>query len=187
MSKSDTKSGAKGPIGVVDAAEFQVEHFHRVNRLKLRVGGTLTDHAPGQIDPKAVRAADAIVAEAARGGKDEIGQMLGRLAAAWVALRDLPPDAPSEARRKAQEAVFLFSHEIKDMAALCRYSLITDFAESLRDYIERAELGVEARRVIVQAHVDTLNAALRSGITGSDHPMARQLWQAIRAAIAKYH
>lgn len=166
--------------------DVKVEQFHRVNRLKLRVGGTLTDHEAGQIDPKLVRAADKIVAKTANKGQEKIDEMLVRLVAAWAALRDLPEDADPKAARKAQEDVFFLAHEIKDMAALCGYGLITDFAESLRDYIERAELGSDARRVIVQAHVDTLQAALRAGILDADHTMARQLWDAIQRAIEKY-
>ena len=150
------------------------------------MGGILTAPTPGQIDPKAIEAADAVVAQAVVEGKERLAEVIDRLTKAWITLRDMPAGAPEDKAREARSAVFFLAHEIKDMAALCGYDLIAEFAESLRDYIDRATLDMDARRVIVQAHVDTLAAALRAGVVGGGDAMAQQLKAAIRAAIEKY-
>lgn len=164
-----------------------IEHYHRANRLKLRVGGNLTDHSAGRLDPKAIEAADQIVKEAAKKSGEQIVEVIENLSRAWSELRDLQ-EAGADEREiiRAQKNVFYLAHDVKDKASLCGYSLITDFAESLRDFIERIDLDMGARRIIVQAHVDTLSLAIKSKIFDKGNPMASQLWDAVQVAIEKH-
>lgn len=166
----------------------EVEYIHRINRLKLRVGGSLSDLDPGHIDPEAIKAVDAVVEKIASNGHEKIKIIVDRLVKSWEDIKkDLTFSEP-----KKLDTVFFLAHDVKDMAALCGFDLIKDFAESLRDYVEKADLSIFACRVIIQAHIDTIAIATRDGILNNseildkNNIMAIQLWSSIREAIVKY-
>lgn len=171
MSNSEGASGPKN-----------VSIFHRINRLRIKAAGK-AEGPPGQIDPEAIRKADEFIGEVCADCRTVLGASIEKLVTGWERMRELPD---SEERKAAAQAVFHIAHEIKDISGMCGYALLSHFSESLRDYVVETDLDMEARRVIVQAHVDAIQAVYRLDIKAESVPEAEALKQAVQQAIKKY-
>ena len=72
------------------------------------------------------------------------------------------------------------------MPERCSSSLIAYFAESLRDYIAQTQLSLDAQRVIIQAHLDAMQAAHHRNLKENGGSVAEELKAAVKKAIEKY-
>lgn len=172
MSNSDSSENAGKDVRV----------YHRVNRLRIKTAGK-AEGPPGQVDPERIRKADEFIGKLCADCRTLLSTPLTRLSTRWEVMRALPE---GEERRKIAEELFLLAHEIKDVGGMCGYALLAHFAESLRDYVVETDLALEARRVIVQAHVDALQAVFRTDLKEDSVPEAEALKVAVRQAIEKY-
>lgn len=159
-----------------------VSVFHRINRLRIKAAGK-AEGPPGQIDPERIRKADEFIGKICADCRTLISGVLEKIVVGWERMRGLPD---SDERKAASQSLFLLAHEIKDVAGMCGYGLLSHFAESLRDYVVETDLSLDARRVIVQAHVDALQAVFRADIKDESVPEAEALKIAVRQAIEKY-
>lgn len=159
-----------------------VEIFNRVNRLKIKAGGSLKA-GPGQIDPKFIEEADKKITDMCGECTVFIKEVLAELTEEWNAMKAAQA---TEAREDSRNKVFTSAHEIKDLAGMCGYPLLCDLGESLRDYIANTALDVDAQSVIVQAHIDAMNVAHRDEIKDDGGETALLLKEAVKKAIEKH-
>lgn len=162
---------------------IKVEVFRIANSLKDKLGLRVKPQEEGFIAPEAIVEADRLIAELCKecpvtlaGFMEEIGEL-------WKEMRELPASAEREIRARQ---IFTLAHEIKDVGQMCGFTLAAYFAESLRDYIERTELSLEAQRVIIQAHVDAINVVIKMNLKEDGGTQAEELKKMVRVAVLKY-
>lgn len=161
-----------------------VEKFELKNRLKEKLDmDHRGKHVEGQIAPDAVEEADRLIADMCANSHENLSEQLALLKEHWDEMKDMPD---SGERDGVAQQVFTVAHEIKDIGAMCGYQLAAYFGESLRDFIGQTDLKLEAQRVIIQAHVDVLNIAIKKDIREDDSPAAEELKRMLKLAIDQY-
>jgi chemotaxis protein histidine kinase CheA len=160
-----------------------VEIFNRINRLRAKAGGNPNDTREGTLQPGMVEKADELIADFCKDCTTVVTTVLEKLSAKW---KEMSGMEKSSTRDRLAQEVFTLAHEVKDVAGLCGYTLMSEFGESLRDYIIETKLDREAQIVIIQAHVDAMNAALRNDIRDDGGPAAQELKALVKVAIEKY-
>ena len=108
---------------------------------------------------------------------------LAKLNDLWSKMRDLPA---SDERTQISNDIFFLAHEMKDVSAMCGYPLISYFSESLRDYINKAELSMKAQKVIVQAHLDAIMVVHHKGYKTDAGAATEELKTMVKKAIEQY-
>lgn len=162
---------------------YKVEIFKLANKLKERLGRQYKDHPEGQLAPEAIKEADKLIEALCAGCPQTISKHLDSLTAYWNKMREIKD---TNQKQDISAQVFTLAHEIKDVSSMCGYELIAYFAESLRDYIGKADLHIEAQIVIVQAHLDAMQVVHRQGVKKDAGPEAEELKNVVRKAIAQY-
>ena len=160
-----------------------VNLYHRINRLKAKAGGDPNDTREGTLEHGMIEKADELIKDFCKECDKLVAAVLEKLGAKW---RDMAEMDKSPTRDKLAQEIFTFAHEVKDVAGMCGYTLMSEFAESLRDYITETSLDQDAQKVIVQAHVDAMNAALRNNIRDEGGAAAMELKSLVKVAIEKY-
>ncbi len=153
------------------------------NNLKKKLGMHAEKIKEGFLSEASIEEADRMVAKYSKDGPETIDTLLNMLIELWAEMRDMPK---STERDTLSEQVFTVSHQIKDIAALCGQDLISDFAESLRDYVTRASITIDAQKKIIQAHVDALVVIQKKGIDDINASQAEELKKMVKIAIQKY-
>lgn len=166
-----------------DSSKPQIEVYKRMNRLKIKAGADPNQQVEGMISPEKIRQADELVTDFCKDCPKMVSGVLDKLNTKW---RIMSEAVDGEDRDAMAEEMFTLAHEIKDVAGLCGYVLMSDFAESLRDYVVEKTLNPEAQRVIIQAHVDVMNQAYKKNVKDDGGPVAAELKDAVRVAIDKY-
>lgn len=164
-------------------SEDTIQYFHRVNRLRAKAGGDPNDPREGALGDGMVEKADGLINDFCKECTTLVTKLLDHLGQKWKAMADMEKSA---ARDKLAKEIFTLAHEVKDVAGMCGYTLMSDFGESLRDYITETSLDQGAQRIIVQAHIDAMNAALRHDIREDGGPAAEELKALVKRAIEKY-
>ncbi len=162
--------------------DTKVMMYKMANRLKERVGFNAPKDSEGFLNPAAIEEADKLIAEVCATCPETISKHLATLDALWEAMRS---GSPAE-RDAAATKVFATAHEIKDISAMCGFELIAYFAESLRDYIEKTNLNLQAQIVIVQAHLDAIKVVHHRGVKKDGGPEAEELKRMVQKAIDKF-
>ena len=157
--------------------------YEESNPLRDKLGLLPSDDLEGQIDPEAIRQADALIEELCQECSDKIAKHLEEMEKLWADMKDMD-DTPK--RTKLSEQIFVHAHEIKNWGAMCSYPLSAFFAESLRDYIHGTKLSIEAQRVIIQAHIDALHVVSKQGLRDEEEPLALELKEQVKIAVEKY-
>lgn len=170
------KSGSIGKI--------RIEVYKITNRLKTKLGLRAPSEEPGELAPEKIRECDAMIMSMCADCYERIGMTLDILTKLWNHMRDMPQ---SDERTKIAEDIFTHAHEIKDIGALCGYTLSAHFAESLRDYIAQTELNLKNQRIIIQAHVDALHVVHKQKLKEDGGAAAEELKRMVGIAIQKYH
>jgi len=156
---------------------------HHGNPLKDKLGTRIPTNEGGHLDPDDIAKTDKIIADMCEGCVDVIGGFLEKLSTVWEEMKVLPESLEREEKAKD---IFTLSHEIKDIASLCGYTLSAHFAESLRDYIEETVLNLKNQKIIIQAHIDAMNTVHRAGIKVDAGPAAEELKKIVKIAINRY-
>lgn len=162
---------------------IKVEVFRLANSLKEKLGMRAKKDEPGFIAPEAIEEADQLIAELCKECPTTLAGYLDEISVLWKEMRELPASAEREIRARQ---IFTLAHEIKDVGSMCGFALAAYFAESLRDYIERTELSLEAQRVIIQAHVDAISVVIKMGLKEDGGAQAEELKKMVRVAVLKY-
>lgn len=162
---------------------IKVEVFRLANKLKEKLGIRAKSNEAGFIAPEAIVEADQLIVELCKECPTTLAGYLDEIGALWKEMRELPASPEREIRSRQ---IFTLSHEIKDVGSMCGFTLAAYFAESLRDYIERTELSLEAQRVIIQAHVDAISVVIKMGLKEDGGAQAEELKKMVRVAVLKY-
>lgn len=162
---------------------MKIEIYKIVNSLKPRMGARFEKYVSGYIDEKTIAEADQLIDQVCALSPQIIGKHIENLSALWSEIRDKPQ---SPERNETTQKIFTLAHEIKDLGSMCGYDLLAYFAESLRDYIGRADLQLNAQVVIIQAHIDAMQSVHRLGVKKDAGPEAEELKKMVKMAIDKY-
>lgn len=163
---------------------IKVKMFQLTNRLRAKLGMDFQhDDKIGEIPEEAIAEADKLIDRLCAECPQTMKGLLEGVVAQWEEMKDLPR---SEERDEYAQKIFTLAHEIKDISAMCGYELAAYFSESLRDYIAKTELKLNAQRVIIQAHVDALQVVIKQGMDDVNDPAAQELKEMVKVAIGKY-
>lgn len=166
--------------------DYTVEFIKIRAKLKDKLGALRVNknEEEGEIEAEKIKEADIFIEEICKNCQNDIGKNLEKLATSWKKMQDLPA---GDDREKYGQEVFTLAHEIKDIGALCGYTLAAHFAESLRDYIAQTALDLKNQRIIIQAHIDALTVVYKNNLKEEGGPAAEELKKMVKVAIEKYH
>lgn len=157
-----------------------VEVFQRINHLKRKAGVDPNTDAAGAIPQDAIDNADAQISTFCDDCVGHTKEALENLLGHWDQLKKQQND------KELLETMFNDAHQIKDIAGMCGYTLICDFAESLRDYLHETKLDQDAHIKITQAHVDVITLAYKDEVKDDGGPLALELRSLLKKAIDQY-
>jgi hypothetical protein len=145
------------------------------NTLKAKIGGRF-----GGIDPAALAKAEA----ALKGLSDNFGQWmedeLTKLSAARERIRSEGYTA------ETAENLYFRAHDLKGLGATYGFPLVTRIAGSLCRLIDDPATRLRAPAVLLDAHIDGINAAVRSKICDVDHPVGKTLVEELERRVREY-
>ena len=159
-------------------------YSHQQNPLKNKLGIRIPTNEDGHLAPDDIQEADKLIAKMCVGCEDTIAQQLKHISTIWD---DMQKAENADLRNEKSKEIFTCAHEIKDIGALCGYTLAAHFAESLRDYISETALNLKNQRIIIQAHVDAMNAVHKGKLKEDGGPIADELKKMVKIAIEKYN
>ncbi len=158
--------------------------IQRHNTLKNKLGGLrLQTNEEGELAAERIEEADALIGDMCENCLEEMGTQLDIISAMW---NEMQQTKNTDERDGYAARIFTASHEIKDVASMCGYSLAAYFAESLRDYIAKTALNLKNQKVIIQAHINALTVVYKKAIKDDAGPTAEELKKMVKVAIDKY-
>lgn len=84
------------------------------------------------------------------------------------------------------EALYFRAHDLKGLGATYQYPLVTRIAGSLCRMMDDGDKRMQAPVAILDAHVDAIRAVVRDEIQTDDHPVGRDLAEALEARVAEH-
>lgn len=151
------------------------EMIRRPNILRSKVGGSF-----GGIDAAAVARAE----EALRTLSSQFGQWLQdemvKLETAENAIRSEGYNA------QTAEALYFRAHDLKGLGTTYEYPLVTRVAGSLCRLMDDAEHRLNAPWPLIEAHISAIRAIVRDKIQAEDHPVGRELAEALEAEVKAF-
>jgi hypothetical protein len=166
-----------------DSNSKKVEILHRINKLKMKTGADLDDNRAGFIDPLALHRAQQAIDNKESEYGNELNEVLVKLDSVWS---DMKTMKDSKTIKKAQDQMFNFANNVKDLAETYDYTLMKHFGQSLRDFCTKFDVEKKPHHTIIQAHMDVMWVAFEKGIKDEGGPAAKELTQVVAKAIEKY-
>lgn len=163
---------------------LRIEVYKLTNYLKQKLspsGGK--GNTEGEIASDKIAECDALILSMSSDYFEVVDGHLAKITELWKKMRDTPQ---STERQTLSDQIFVGTHEVKDIASLCGYTLCAHFAESLRDYIAEVSLNLSGQRVIIQAHIDALNIVHKQKLKEDGGAAAEELKRMVKIAIEKY-
>ncbi len=142
------------------------------NALKLKVGGRF-----GAIDPAAIAKAEA----ALKSLSVNFGQWLDDEVAKLDGARQRLKTEGSTA--EAMEFLYMRAHDLKGLGTTYEFPIVTRISGSLCKLIDDREKRLSAPIELIDAHIDTIKAAVRDQIKTDDHPVGRVLIQELERRV----
>jgi len=145
------------------------------NTLKLKVGGRL-----GAIDPAAIAKAEAALKSLSGNFSQWLNDEIVKLDAARQAVRTDGMTA------ETMEALYLRAHDLKGLGATYEFPLITRIGASLCKLIDDKDKRLNAPMALIDAHIDSIKAAVRDEIKTDDHPVGAVLIKELERKVAEF-
>ena len=145
------------------------------NTLKAKIGGRF-----GGIDPAALAKAEA----ALKGLSDNFGQWMEDELTKLAAARDRVRNEGYNA--ETAENLYFRAHDLKGLGATYGYPLVTRIAGSLCRLIDDPSTRLRAPAVLLDAHIDAINASVRGKICDVDHPVGKTLVEELERRVKDY-
>ena len=123
----------------------------------------------GRIDPDAVAKAEAALRGLSSQFSEWLADEVGKLEAAREAIRG---QGASDA---TLNKLYTHAHDLKGLGATYEFPIITRIAGSLCKLLGDGDERLRAPQSLIDAHVDTIRAAVRDNIRDSDNPVGRVL------------
>jgi hypothetical protein len=135
------------------------------NPLRPRLGARLG----GGLDPAAIAKAEAALKSLSGNFSEWLQDEVAKLDAARARLQTegLTPETG--------ENLYLRAHDLKGLGATYEYPIVTRIAGSLCKLIDDPSKRTQAPLVLIDAHIDTVKAAIRGQIQTDDHPVGAAL------------
>ncbi len=155
--------------------------IHRQNKLKAKAGGQ--EDKQGFIEPKKIALAQSAIDENEENYTDEAQIVLQQINGAW---KDLKSNKDKSKESELKKIFYNYANNIKDIAETFEDGLMGYFGNSLRDFSEKLDMSKTAHHTIVQAHIDVMFAAHKTGIKDKEHATAEELKRMLNKAIEKH-
>jgi chemotaxis protein histidine kinase CheA len=123
----------------------------------------------GRIDPDAVAKAEAALRGLSSQFAEWLADEVSKLEVAREALRS------QGANDATMNRLYTHAHDLKGLGATYEFPIITRIAASLCKLLGEPDERLKAPLGLIDAHVDTIRAAVRDNIRDSDNPMGRVL------------
>lgn len=158
--------------------EGRIEVFHRLNRLKLKAGGSLHG-GPGRFDARELARAQAAVQAHAPKFPPEAAGLIAKMIDAYMGASELP----AAERGPAMSRIGRFANELQSLGGMFDYPLVTRFGRSLRDFAEKLDDATTPQMTIVRAHIDALDVVMRGRMTGDGGEVGAELTRELERAM----
>lgn len=144
------------------------------NRLKAKLGGINS-----VFDGRALARAEAALASISSNFGDWLVEEVAKLTAAHQAIHEV------SAGEVQLSEFYRCAHDLKGLGTTYGYPIISEFAGSLCRLLDSPEARARAPKEILDGHVGAINAALKQGITSSDHAVGRALLNELQAQVRR--
>ena len=156
----------KAPGG--DAEMIQVP-----NTLRLKVGSRF-----GALNPGAVAKAEAALKSLSGQFSQWLNDELAKLEAARTPVRTEGLNAETGAR------LYTHAHDLKGLGTTYEFPIVTRMAGSLCKLIEDPAKRLSAPMPLVDAHIDSIKAAVLDGIKDASHPVGKVICEELERQVA---
>lgn len=104
------------------------------------------------------------------------------------ALISVVRDAEAETgdRTPIFEKIFLQAHDIRGLGSTFGYTLVTNIAASLCNFVETVEDYDDDVMEVLNAHVDALRGMIGNDVKGDGGPIGREILDGLTLAVAKH-
>lgn len=144
------------------------------NPLRAKLGGF------GGIDSDAVARAEAALKAMSAQFEQWLQDEVTKISAAQTALREQGLNA------ETAEGVYLRAHDLKGLGTTYNYPLVTRIAASLCRLLDDADKRLSAPVQVLNAHIDAIRAVVRDQIQTDEHPVGRELVEALEAQVKEH-
>jgi hypothetical protein len=155
--------------------QTQGEVIPASNSLKLRIGGRL-----GGIDPAALAKAEAALKGLANNFEVWMQDELVKLDAARQRIHNEGHNA------ETSETLYFRSHDLKGLGSTYGFPIVTRIAASLCRLTDDPATRLKAPLFLIDAHIDSIKAAVRGGIRDIDHPTGKALVDELERRVREY-
>ena len=93
--------------------------------------------------------------------------------------------AETNERPKIFERIFLRAHDIRGLGSTFGYTLVTDIAASLCNFVESVENHDDNVMEVIDAHVDALRGMIGNDVKGDGGSIGREILDGLNQAVAK--
>lgn len=145
------------------------------NTLRAKVGGRL-----GAIDAEAIAKAEAALADLSSQFGDWLLDEVKKLEDVQVQIKD------SGYTPELSEQLFYRAHDLKGLGTTYGYPLITRIAGSLCKMIDDTQKRENIQKVLVDAHLDAIRAAVRDQIKVDTHPVGKILAETLESRVLEH-
>ena len=103
------------------------------------------------------------------------------------ALIDVVREAEAETgdRGPVFEKIFLQAHDIRGLGSTFGYTLVTNIAASLCNFVETVDTYDDDVMEVLNAHVDALRGMIGNDVKGDGGPIGREILDGLMQAVAK--
>lgn len=88
-------------------------------------------------------------------------------------------------REQLFEKIFLQAHDIRGLGSTFGYTLVTNIAASLCNFVESADKDNDGVMEVLNAHVDALRGMIGNDVKGDGGPIGREILDGLMQAVAK--
>jgi len=141
------------------------------NPLRAKLGGF------GGIDSDAVARAEAALKAMSAQFEQWLEDEVTKITAAQMALRE------QGLNTQTAEALYFRAHDLKGLGTTYNYPIVTRIAASLCRLLDDQEQRLTMPVALLSAHVDAIRAVVRDQIQTDDHPVGRELAEALEAQV----
>ncbi|HEX5379200.1 MAG TPA: Hpt domain-containing protein [Phenylobacterium sp.] len=145
------------------------------NTLKLKVGGRF-----GAIDPAAIAKAEAALKRLSGNFSQWLNDEVVKLENARQRVKTEGMTA------ETMESLYLRAHDLKGLGSTYEYPLITRIGASLCRLIDDKDKRLAAPMPLIDAHIDSIKAAVRDEIKTDDHPVGAVLIKELERKVAEF-
>ncbi|WKL56246.1 Hpt domain-containing protein [Asticcacaulis sp. ZE23SCel15] len=145
------------------------------NTLRAKVGGKM-----GALDQAAIAKAEAAIADLSSNFGEWLLDEVKKIEAAQAEIK-ASGFTPANA-----DKLYFHCHDLKGLGTTYGYPLVTRIAGSLCKMMDDEAIRLQAPRVLIDAHLDAIRAAVRDSIKEDTHPVGKILADTLEARVKEH-